>query len=94
VGGSEPAFALPSGDSYKESGVTMITAHGFAEGADDVWLSGYLDGACPPDQASCGDVGRVSYLGGHQYTVTLPISSHPTSQGTRLFLQSLFQGCS
>jgi hypothetical protein len=92
TGGSEPAYALPTGDAYKASGVTMITAHGATEGAWDVWLSGYLDGSCPPDAASCS-VGRISYLGGHQYTVTVPISANPKTQGTRLFLQSLFAGC-
>ena len=93
VGGSEPAYALPSGDAYKAFGVTMITAHGSAEGTWDVWLSGYLDGACSPDLASCGEVGRISYLGGHQYTVALPISTNPKTEGARLFLQSLFAGC-
>lgn len=92
TGGSEPAYALPSGDAYKASGVTMVTAHGSAEGAWDVWLSGYLDGTCSPDDESCS-VGRVSYLGGHQYTVALPISTNPKTQGTRLFLASLFAGC-
>ena len=36
-------------------------------------------------------VGKISYLGGHRYDVALPISTHPKTQGTRLFLNSLFE---
>ena len=91
VGGSEPAYSLPAGDSYKAGGITMITKHGTPEGDNDVWMTGYLDGACPPYAEICGSLGKVSYLGGHQYDVKLPISTNPTSQGTRLFLNSLFE---
>jgi uncharacterized repeat protein (TIGR01451 family)/MYXO-CTERM domain-containing protein len=36
----------------------------------------------------------VSYLGGHQYTVKTPMSTNGTTQGTRLFLNSLYEaGC-
>jgi uncharacterized repeat protein (TIGR01451 family) len=90
VGGSERAYSLPPGDTYKAGGVTMITAHGYAEGEWDVWMTGYLDGVCSPGTQQCGNLGKVSYLGGHQYTTTTPLSTHPTSQGTRLFLNSLF----
>jgi uncharacterized repeat protein (TIGR01451 family) len=90
VGGSDPAFALPAGDSYKASGVTMIRNHSYAEGLWDIWTSGYLDGACPPDDGDCGTSGKISYLGGHQYTVSVPISTNPRTQGARLFLDSLF----
>jgi uncharacterized repeat protein (TIGR01451 family)/MYXO-CTERM domain-containing protein len=90
VGGSEPAYALPAGDSYKAGGVTMITAHGQPAGAWDLWMTGYLDGACPPDAENCGYLGKVSYLGGHQYTTSLPMSKNPKTQGVRLFLNSLF----
>ncbi len=91
VGGSEPAYKLPPGDAYKAGGVTMIRAQGTVEGQQDVWMTGYLDGACPPNAESCGSgVGKVSYLGGHKYEVKVPISQNPASQGTRLFLNSLF----
>jgi uncharacterized repeat protein (TIGR01451 family)/MYXO-CTERM domain-containing protein len=90
VGGSEPAYNLPAGTSYKAGGVTMLTAHGSAPGTYDLWMTGYLDGVCPPNSQDCGSLGKVSYLGGHQYTTTLPISTHPTTQGVRLFLNSLF----
>jgi uncharacterized repeat protein (TIGR01451 family) len=56
-----------------------------------VWMTGYLDGACPPDEPECGSYGKVSYLGGHEYKTDLPISANPDTQGTRLFLNSLFE---
>jgi uncharacterized repeat protein (TIGR01451 family) len=90
VGGSEPSYAIPAGGAYKAGGVTMITAKNLLPGAQDLWMTGYLDGACSPSTEMCGSLGKVSYLGGHQYSVSLPISTHPTTQGTRLFLNSLF----
>jgi len=90
VGGSEPAYALPTGDSYKAGDITMITEANSVEGQWDLWMTGYLDGACPPGAEDCGSLGKVSYLGGHQYTTNLPISTNPKTQGVRLFLNSLF----
>jgi hypothetical protein len=91
VGGSEPSYSLPMGDEYLAGGITMITGAGTPVGIEDVWMTGYLDGACPPDAAECGSYGKVSYLGGHEYKTDLPISANPDSQGTRLFLNSLFE---
>lgn len=91
VGGSEPAYSLPPGDAYKAGGVTMITEAGTPEGQGDVWMTGYLDGACPPDEPECGAFGKVSYLGGHEYSVQVPLSANPDAQGARLFLNSLFE---
>ncbi len=93
VGGSEPAYSLPVGDTYKASDITMITEAGTPEGVNDVWMTGYLDGVCPPDLEVCTaqNFGKVSYLGGHEYDTRLPISSNPKTQGTRMFLNSLFE---
>ena len=91
VGGSEPAYALPPGDMYKAGDIVMITAAGAAEGEQDVWMTGFLDGQCPPDQHECGRYGKVSYLGGHQYATDTPISANPDTQGARMFLNSLFE---
>ena len=41
--------------------------------------------------APCLTAGKVSYLGGHEYDVDVPISGNPQSQGARLFLNSLFE---
>jgi MYXO-CTERM domain-containing protein len=91
VGGSEPSYSLPQGDEYLAGGITMITAADSPVGVEDVWMTGYLDGACPPDAPECGSYGKVSYLGGHEYKTDLPISQNPDTQGTRLFLNSLFE---
>ncbi len=91
VGGSEPSYSLPPGDEYLQGGITMITAAGSPVGVEDVWMTGFLDGACPPSEAECGSYGKISYLGGHEYATSLPISANPDSQGARLFLNSLFE---
>lgn len=97
VGGSEPAYTLPQGDSYKGTDIVMITQAGTPIGVNDVWMTGFVDGICPgledqPDFAGvCLTAGKVSYLGGHEYDVDLPISQNPTTQGARLFLNSLFE---
>ncbi|WP_146155237.1 MYXO-CTERM sorting domain-containing protein [Enhygromyxa salina] len=91
VGGSEPSYSLPMGDDYLAGGITMITGADTPVGVEDVWMTGYLDGTCPPDAPECGSLGKISYLGGHQYKTNLPISDNPDTQGTRLFLNSLFE---
>lgn len=100
VGGSERAYTVcrdapparcVAGGSYLAADIVMLTRAGTPEGVQDVWMTGYIDGACPPQDETCGTRGKVSYLGGHEYTTRLPISANPTTQGTRLFLQSLFE---
>jgi hypothetical protein len=82
-GGSEPAFSLDAGSFYHAANVVMVSSQGTALGADDIWMNGHVDG--DPDK------GKVSYLGGHKYTTGVPISANPGSQGTRYFLNSLFE---
>lgn len=97
VGGSEPAYTLLPGEQYKSSDVVMITEAGTPIGVNDVWMTGFLDGLCPGLEqvpglsAACLTAGKISYLGGHEYDIDLPISENPTTQGTRLFLNSLFE---
>lgn len=97
VGGSEPAYTLPPGEQYKSDDIVMITEAGTPVGVNDVWMTGFLDGICPGLEtepglsAACLTAGKVSYLGGHEYDIDLPISQNPTTQGTRLFLNSLFE---
>ena len=95
VGGSEPAYTLPVGGAYSGGeSVVMITEAGTPVGTNDVWMTGYLDGACEPTAEICAlpdGEGKISYLGGHDYGVDLPISANPQSNGTRLFLDSLFE---
>jgi MYXO-CTERM domain-containing protein len=98
VGGSEPAYSLADflGVGYKKAmEVTFITKKPEAE-EDDVWMTGYLDGECNITDPFLGgpvvcESGKVSYLGGHRYQTDVPLSGSPTSQGTRLFLNALFE---
>jgi len=90
VGGSEPAYTLPDGQDYKASDIVMITEKGTPVGVNDVWMTGNLDGICPAAEG-CLTAGKVSYLGGHEYSTDLPLSENPDSMGTRLFLNSLFE---
>jgi uncharacterized repeat protein (TIGR01451 family)/MYXO-CTERM domain-containing protein len=91
VGGSEPTYSIPASGGYKRGGIVMITEASTPEGKNDVWMTGYLDGICGEGDLVCNGLGKVSYLGGHSYTTKVPISENPTSQGTRLFLNSLFE---
>jgi len=103
VGGSEPSYTLPEGDSYFDEGVVMLTESGSPIGYRDVWMTGYLDGECDVDIIIEKDMGgapfpqpedcpgKISYLGGHKYSTDTPISAHPDAQGTRFFLNALFE---
>ncbi len=100
TGGSEPAFNLSSylSSTYKNNRQVTLLTGANGPGDQDLWMSGYLDG--------CGDIifkgaggerhapgceGKISYLGGHQYSTNVPVASGSTSQGTRLFLNALFE---
>ncbi|HWB75835.1 MAG TPA: hypothetical protein VG755_12795, partial [Nannocystaceae bacterium] len=91
VGGSEPAYSLPPGDDYFVTDTVIITTSGTPAGQGDVWMTGFRHGACAPDEHECPGAGKISYLGGHRYDTNLPISENPTTQGVRLFLNSLFE---
>ena len=98
IGGSEPAYALPQGSAYYDSGIVMVRAAGQPIGVQDVWMTGYAYGGCPIGLECPGNFkgsrGKVSYLGGHQYNVATPMTKSPQTQGTRLFLNSLYEaGC-
>jgi hypothetical protein len=95
--GSEPAYNLSTyyGTMYKNNRqVTLLTGPN-GPGDQDLWMSGYLDGCGEvilgpsPQKHDCG--GKISYLGGHQYSTSVPVTSGSESQGTRLFLNALFE---
>jgi uncharacterized repeat protein (TIGR01451 family) len=81
----------------------MVRGVGVGFGVQDVWMTGYAHGGCDIARlrlpaverfVSPGCAGKVSYLGGHQYSTKTPISRNPQTQGARLFLNSLFEaGC-
>ncbi|HEX8108013.1 MAG TPA: hypothetical protein VF516_09815 [Kofleriaceae bacterium] len=101
TGGSEPAYNLSAylGTTYKnDRQVTLLTGPS-GPGDQDLWMTGFLDGCgqvilrttgeAPAAATECG--GKISYLGGHQYQTTVPVTSGSQSQGTRLFLNALFE---
>jgi hypothetical protein len=96
--GSEPSYNLSTylGTTYKNNRQVTLLTGANGPGDQDLWMTGYLDGCGDvilkgqsPDPQSCG--GKVSYLGGHQYSTTVPVTSGSQSQGTRLFLNALFE---
>ena len=99
VGGSEPAYNLSDFlmTEYKNDlDVTFITGP-MGPGDQDLWMTGYIDGECDiigydefrmPGECA---LGKVSYLGGHRYDTDVPVSGSASSQGTRLFLNALFE---
>ena len=94
VGGSEPSYSLPAGGAYLAMDTVMVTAAGSPIGTRDVWMTGYIDGACPIGvecPGGFGGLGKVSYLGGHRYPTDLPISRNPDTNGVRYFLNALFE---
>jgi len=102
VGGSEPSYGLAPGSRYYDEGIVMIREKNVANGASgksDLWMTGYANfagGVCQVSEGAspCTSRGKVSYLGGHEYTTKVPISANASTQGTRLFLNSLFEaGC-
>jgi MYXO-CTERM domain-containing protein/uncharacterized repeat protein (TIGR01451 family) len=97
VGGSERAYTLPPGDKFHDRNVVMIKDATTTVGTRSVWMTGYIDGKCTMPKDDVGTpvctqgVGKISYLGGHKYSVSVPISQNPDTNGTRLFLNSLFE---
>lgn len=91
VGGSEPSFGLAEGSVYHQDNGVMIKGLVNPPGETDIWIGGYLDGACVLSEGFCTTglnlfPGMITYLGGHEYS-TDPNSSK--SQGLRLFFQSI-----
>jgi hypothetical protein len=97
TGGSEPAYNLSTylNTQYKNNRqVTLLTGQN-GPGDQDLWMTGYLDGCgdiiLKPGQRANGCEGKISYLGGHAYSTAVPVTSGSESQGTRLFLNALFE---
>ena len=82
IGGSDPSI-LPTSIYSGSLGVDYFRIlRGQTSPNADVVLFGHAF------QNAAG--GRVMYLGGHQYSVSLPLSTNPSSHGTRYFLNAIF----
>ncbi len=95
VGGSEPAYNLSTflQTTYKNDLEIVFITGPNGPGNQDVWMSGFIDGECWIGYQSPVDcyMGKISFLGGHAYKTDLPLSTNEDSQGTRLFLNALFE---
>lgn len=83
VPGQLQSIGLLKGSAFKGNGVVLVQATGAATDTRMAYLTGYLDGVTTN--------GKVSYLAGHQYPVTVPISTNPSTNGVRLYLDATFQ---
>ncbi len=93
-GGDSFSLFSVSGNFY-DSVAQMLQGTGAPSGHQDVWVAGFAKGTCTDQQlGSCttgGPKGHIAYLGGF-YTTDVPISTHPLTQGARLFFDALFAG--
>ena len=90
-GGVIYAIQLANGSQYYDNDIVMVRQAGQPVGNSDVWMTGFAFGACPVTGCQ-GQVprGQVTFLGGHQYDNSQPMTTHPSTQGLRLWLNSLF----
>ncbi len=77
------SLGLPGGSSYKVGVTSLINETSAPLTGRVMLLTGHLDGNL--------DNGRVTYLSGHDYTTTLPVTTNPQANGVRLFLNTLFE---
>jgi uncharacterized repeat protein (TIGR01451 family) len=76
--GSEPSWSETT--RYPSTDI-LLKGTGSPTGSQEVVFSGFLDG----DRTK----GHALWIGGHEYTTTLPITSNPGSQGVRVILNGL-----
>jgi uncharacterized repeat protein (TIGR01451 family)/MYXO-CTERM domain-containing protein len=81
--GTTDSIGLAPGSAFRPNTRVLINAAAYPENQRMVWISGYLDG----NPAK----GRVTYLAGHKYSTSLPVTNNPKTNGVRLFLNSLFE---
>jgi uncharacterized repeat protein (TIGR01451 family)/uncharacterized protein (TIGR03382 family) len=82
--GALQSIGLNAGASYYSAAAPLIDSTGSATiFSNDVLLTGFLD--------NLAGNGKVTYLSGHQYSIAEPISASSSTNGTRLFLNSLFE---
>lgn len=81
--GSTDSIGLAPSSAFKTGVQTLFNDTGSALTQRIVFLTGRIDGS--------SDAGRVTYQAGHDYSIALPISSNPQTNGVRLFLNSIFE---
>ncbi|MDP3154170.1 MAG: Ig-like domain-containing protein [Archangium sp.] len=81
--GSVDSIGLAPLSTLRVNSSLLIDRAGSPSTTRMLWLTGHIDGDTTK--------GKISYLGGHNYTTTLPISTNPQTNGTRLFLNGLYE---
>ena len=81
--GAVDSIGLGGGSSFRTGVTTLINDSASSLLQRIVLLTGRLDGV--------SGNGRVTYLAGHDYSVSLPVSTNPQTNGVRLFLNSIFE---
>jgi uncharacterized repeat protein (TIGR01451 family) len=81
--GSVHAMDLNNGSTLHATDTLLAAQRNVTAGNRMWWLTGFLDG----DSSK----GKVSYLAGHQYDTTTPITNATSTNGTRFFLDSLLE---
>lgn len=81
--GSVDSIGLAGGSTFRAGVTTLINESAASLTQRIVMLKGNIDGN--------PGLGKVTYLAGHDYSLSLPISSNPQTNGIRLFLNSIFE---
>ncbi len=80
-GGDARSYQLKSGSTFYATNIIHASKNTSPMTQDVAWMSGHRQNN--PSR------GRASYLSGHEYTTTLPLSSNPDTVGTQYFLNAL-----
>ena len=81
--GSTDSIGLVAGSTFRPNVRTLINETGAPLDTRIMWMSGFLDGNTTK--------GKVTYLAGHNFSITTPISTNARTNGVRVFLDSLFE---
>jgi len=81
--GSVDSIGLGGGSTFRSGVTTLINNNTSPLTQRIVMLTGRVDGDA--------NKGKVTYLAGHDYSLSLPISTNPQTNGVRLFLNSIFE---
>ena len=83
VAGLVDSIGLAPTSTFRTTDVVLINQSISPTTQRIVWMTGFVDG----DSTK----GKVSYLAGHDYGTASPITTNAATNGTRLFLDSLFE---
>jgi uncharacterized repeat protein (TIGR01451 family) len=77
-------MGLNAGSTFRTGTQTLFNENAVPVTTRITLLTGRMDGTVPPTR------GQVTYLGGHDSSLSLPVSNNPQTNGVRIFLNALF----